>query len=175
MAKEPETLTHWKKLVNPEYLGAYSLDPGKDMILTIKLIKTEMVTGPDNRKEECTVAHFVENVKPMILNNTNCKTISKLYKTPFIEQWAGRKIQVGAETVKAFGEVVEALRVRNRIPAAPTKLPTTCADCGSPIAAFDDKHDADYVARHTFNKYGKQLCAACAAKQVEAGKVENPL
>ena len=28
-------LTHWKKFHNPDYLGSYSLDPGKDMILTI--------------------------------------------------------------------------------------------------------------------------------------------
>ena len=39
--------THWKKLQNPDYLGAYSLDPGKTLIVTIKLLKKEVVTGPD--------------------------------------------------------------------------------------------------------------------------------
>lgn len=29
--------THWKKLTNPDYLGAYSLDdPSKTIILTVK-------------------------------------------------------------------------------------------------------------------------------------------
>ena len=37
--------THWKRLINPDYLGAYSLDPGKDKILTIKVVKREMITG----------------------------------------------------------------------------------------------------------------------------------
>ena len=35
--------THWKRLINPDYLGAYSLDPGKDKILTIKAVKLEMM------------------------------------------------------------------------------------------------------------------------------------
>ena len=37
---------------------------------------------------------FAENVKPMIVNSTNAKTIEKLYKTPYIEEWKGRKIQL---------------------------------------------------------------------------------
>ena len=85
--------THWKKLINLDYLGAYSLDPGKDMILTIKGVRNEIVTGPDGKKEECMVMSFIENVKPMIVNSTNAKTIQKLYKTPYIEEWQGRKIQ----------------------------------------------------------------------------------
>ena len=31
-----ENLTHWKKLTNPDYLGAYALQPGEDLIATIK-------------------------------------------------------------------------------------------------------------------------------------------
>ena len=42
--------THWKKLHNPDYLGAYSLDPGKDKILTIKDVRNEIITGADGKK-----------------------------------------------------------------------------------------------------------------------------
>lgn len=84
--------THWKKLENPDYLGAYALQPDQDLIVQIKSIAQENVYNPNNNKEEvCTVAHFVgENIKPMILNVTNCKTISKIYGTPYIEDWAGK-------------------------------------------------------------------------------------
>lgn len=111
-------LTHWKKLNNPDYLGAYSLQPGEEPIYTIKDVRLEMVTGTDGKKEECTVAHFKEKVKPMILNSTNCKTIAKLYDTPYIEHWANKQIQIYATKVKAFGEEMEALRIR---PKAPVK------------------------------------------------------
>lgn len=109
-------MTHWKALQNPAYLGAYSLQPGEEPVYTIANICAEIVTGPDGKQEECTVAHFSENVKPMILNATNCKTIAKMYKTPYIDGWKGKKIRIYATTVRAFGEEVEALRIRPKIP-----------------------------------------------------------
>ena len=83
--------THWKKLTNPNYLGAYSIENGQDLILTIKYVQEEKVIGPDGKKDDCVVCHFSENVKPMILNATNMKTITKLYKTPYIEEWTSKK------------------------------------------------------------------------------------
>lgn len=109
-------LTHWKKLQNPDYLGAYSLQPGEEPIYTIRSVGLEMVSGTDGKKDECTVAHFAEKVKPMILNATNCKTITKMYGTPYIEDWVGKKIQIYSTTIKAFGEEVEALRIRPKPP-----------------------------------------------------------
>jgi hypothetical protein len=163
--------THWKKLQNPDYLGSYSLDPGKDMILTIKNVKVESVTGPDNRKEDCMIITFVENVKPMIVNATNAKTITKLYKTPFIEEWSGKKIQLFATEVKAFGDVVEALRIRPKIPSQAT-VATNCADCMNPIQPAGDR-TAEEIAKRTLTKYGCSLCADCATKRSELKKTEE--
>lgn len=107
--------THWKKLHNPNYLGAYSLNEGKDMVLTIKTVVLETVKT-DRGSEECTVIHFVEKQKPMILNATNSKQIAKLYDTPYIEEWVGKQIQLYAAKIRAFGEDMEALRIRPAIP-----------------------------------------------------------
>ena len=101
-------MTHWKKLTNPLYLGAYSIEDGRDLILTISNVREEPVMGTDGKKEDCIVAYFSDADKPMILNSTNCKMIQKLAGTPYIEKWVGLKIQVGVEKVKAFGDVVEA-------------------------------------------------------------------
>lgn len=156
--------THWKKLINPDYLGAYSLDPGKDMVLTIRQVKKEMITGTDGKKEECIVCYWSEDQKPMILNVTNCKMIAKLLKTPYIERWAGHRIQIGAEVVSAFGEKVEALRVRKSLPEE-SKIP--CEECGQFIQpAFN--MSVTQLAAYTKNKYGKQLCADCAKEKKEA-------
>lgn len=107
-----ETKTHWKSQFNYDYLGAYSLPDGKDIILTIDFARKEMITGNNGKKEECLICYFKESVKPMVINKTNCKTIEKLYNTPYIEDWGGHVIQVGASKVDAFGERVDALRVR---------------------------------------------------------------
>lgn len=173
--------THWKKLNNPDYLGAYALDPGQELVATINKVVKEMVTGPDGKKEECIVIHFTESgIKPMILNSTNAKTIQKVYKTPYIEDWAGRKIQIFVEMVKAFGEVVDALRIRPFIPkqTAPAQNQKyECADCGVEIAPLG-KHSAAEMAAYTYQKYGKYLCADCAkaeAEKLEKVDVKDPL
>lgn len=111
-------LTHWKKYDNPDYLGAYSLQPGEEPIYTIKRVTHEVVKGEGGKKDECRIAHFQEKAKPMILNATNCKIITRLYGTPFVEEWAGKRIQIYSTTTKLAGEEVECLRIRPTIPAA---------------------------------------------------------
>lgn len=110
-----ETKTHWKRLVNPDYIGAFSLDNGKDMNITIEKVVRELVTGSGGKKEECTVAHL-RGSKPFIINRTNGKMIQKIVGSPFIEDWAGQTITVYATTTKVAGEDVECLRVRPVLP-----------------------------------------------------------
>lgn len=120
MAQEEKT--HWKKNFNYNYLGSYSLNEGQQVTLTIVEVKKELVTSGTGQQEECTVAYFKEAVngekKPMILNKTNCKVIEKLYKTPYIEEWKGKRVTIYTENVKAFGEYVDALRVKASVPKA---------------------------------------------------------
>lgn len=111
-----EHLTHWKNQFNYDYLGVYSLPDGKDIVLTIKEMKKEMVTGANGQKSECFVAYFHENAKPMILNKTNCKAIEKMYKTPNIEEWVNKHIQIGSARINAFGEMTDCLRIRAFVP-----------------------------------------------------------
>lgn len=160
--------THYKKLMNPDYLGAYALDPGKDLIVTIRSVANEMIIGADGKKEECIVARFQErDIKPMILNATNCKTIAKLVGSPFIENWQGMKIQLFVEKVKAFGDVVEALRVRPFKPKAEEKQPEVhCEECGGILEPYDGRPVA-WVAEYTKKQYGRVLCIDCAKKEKE--------
>lgn len=102
--------THWKRLTNPDYIGAYWLNPGEDTTVTIDYVVRELITGTGGKKEECTVAHLV-GIKPFILNATNSKSIAKLYG-PFIEDWAGKEITLYASTAKLAGDTVECLRIR---------------------------------------------------------------
>lgn len=105
--------THWKRLVNPDYIGAYALPVGEDLTVTIDYVVAEEVAGTDGKKEMCTVAHL-KGHKPMILNMTNSKSIHKLYG-PYIEDWAGKQITLYASQTRAFGEMVECLRIRPQV------------------------------------------------------------
>lgn len=111
-----ETRTHWKKMTNTNYFGSWDLD-GKDMIVRIVEVKQEMIQNAQGREEK-PVAYLDGGLKPLILNTTNLKAIAKALGSPYIEDWAGRKIQLYTEKVAAFGEITEAVRVRDFDPEA---------------------------------------------------------
>lgn len=163
--------THYRKLMNPEYLGAYSLEDGKDIVLTIDYIKVETVTGTDGKKEDLPVCHWKEPEKSMILNATNMKMIAKVLNSNFVEDWSGKKVQIGTEKVRAFGDVVDALRIRRYAPkqTATAHAELICADCGKPITDAYGMSAAQ-VADSTSKKYGRPLCADCAT--AAAGKAK---
>jgi len=111
---------HWKENFDYRFAGAYELQPGEERPVKIKTVKNEEVQSLDGSKKLCLVAYFEGNNKPMILNKTNCKTIEKLY-SPYIKDWSGKEITVFASKVKAFGETVDALRIRPTVPKKQTK------------------------------------------------------
>lgn len=153
--------THWKKLNNPDYLGSYAFQPGEEKTVTIKEVRREMVFNPSGSgKEECTVAFFEEPVKPLILNTTNCKTISKVWGTPYIEDWAGCRITLKVKRVSAFGEMVDAVRVSAERPPEETIL---CENCGSEIVPAEG-HAVRDIVQATLAQCGKKLCLSCARK-----------
>ena len=107
--------THWKKLQHPDYIGAYELmDGGANKELNVKIgkVSREMITGADGKKEECTIMTIPPH-KPMILNVTNQKALTKAIGSPFIEDWTDKVITLYVAKVRAFGETVDALRIRD--------------------------------------------------------------
>lgn len=149
--------THWKKLTNPNYLGSYAFQPGEEKTVTIKEVKREIVQN-QNGKEECTVAHFVEDIKPLILNKTNADAIARVWGTPYIEDWAGKKIVLKVKKVSAFGDTVDAVRVSKERPEETTYK---CEICGGIVTAK--------IAGITKTKYGKIMCVNCAKKEANNG------
>jgi hypothetical protein len=109
--------THWKSQVNPDYLGAYAIPPNQTLILTIKSATKELVPSPNGDRKECLVIHFSEkDIKPMVCNRTNGKNIQKALKSPYLEEWIGKKIELYVSKVKAFGDTMDAIRVRDYAP-----------------------------------------------------------
>ena len=108
---------HWKKAFSSEYIGSSDLEDYNDIVLTIKEVKQEITKGT-KEKEMKNIAYFVEKMKPMILNATNCKAVRKLSGgSNFINDWQNIRVTIYVErNVKAFGELTDALRIRSTPP-----------------------------------------------------------
>lgn len=167
--------THWKQLQNNDWIGAYALTDGQDLTLTIDKAMQEQVTGNNGKREMCLTVHWVErDYKPMIVNRTNAKTITKVTGSPYIEDWHGKAITLYVDTTRLGGDIVECLRIRPYPPKQTKQTATAhtdliCEGCGKPIVAAYGM-SAEQVALSTEKKYGKRLCADCAT--AEAGKAK---
>lgn len=120
-----ETKTHWKKLHDPNFLGSYSLadDAGNfiDKVVKFTSIAKSEVKCEDGKEAEKIVAQVL-NDKPMVINATNAKMLTKLFNSAFIEDWLNKPVTLTVKKIKAFGELVDALRVGATLPT-PAALP----------------------------------------------------
>lgn len=112
-----ETKTHYKKLRNPNYIGSYELMTGGDPIeMNVQIEKAvkEQVQNGDKKEEAMVV--YLKGQKPMIVNSTNAKSITSATGSPYVEDWSEKWITLYVAKIKAFGETVDALRVKKQAP-----------------------------------------------------------
>jgi len=118
--------THIDKLRNPNYLGGWDLqdENGKtnDIIVTIKEVKSEFVFNQKAQMEEPVLTVFFLECKPIILNATNRKTLKKVTDTSYIEEMAGKRIQLTTKRIKAFGDFHDAIRIVATVPTVIEKV-----------------------------------------------------
>ena len=155
----------------PKYLGSWDLYelPNQKIQVTIKAIREEFVEDTKGQKKKKAVMYFVEAVKPMILNIENKKRLSKLFFTRDSDAFIGKRIEIGYEKVKAFGDIHDALRV------VPRLLPQS-KTCGGEIQPRGN-NSAEQIAAYTKKKYGQALCSTCAtrmATELRAAVQEAP-
>lgn len=168
-----------------EYLGAEDIEPGTEPVLTIANIYNGMITLARG-KERHDVMAFVEEkvpgsinqVRPLVVNATNRKTLRKLFKAVTAETLVGKKIQLYLEhNVRdpSTGDKVDGIRIRPSIPEGGSKLSQIkCEECGKIIAGMSN-FSAEQIASMSKQKYGKCLCVECGKKAKEAleAKVET--
>ncbi len=109
--------THYRKVFKSDHLGAADLEEmtedGKKLIFTIREVKQEYGAKVAGRKIDANIAYFKEGIKPLVLNSTNSKQVSKFAQSKFVEDWANLTIELFIDAnVKLKGEIVGGVRIR---------------------------------------------------------------
>ena len=168
---------HWKKVVSdPVYIGEADFEPGEEKVLTIASINSKETIVTNEGKSTKAVVHWAEKEKSMILNVARAKAIQKVTGTPYMDEWIGKKVQLYIDNkVKAFGEIVSAVRVRPFAPRVQQKQEVKsdaeliCEECGKPIPAQFGMTPAQ-IAENTLQKFGRRLCGSCAQSEKDKAK-----
>lgn len=160
--------THWKKVVSdPNFIGEGDFQENEEKVLTIDHVNaSETVTTAEGKSKKAVVHWKEPGNKPMILNVARSKAIEKVAGSGYFEDWPGVAVQLYIEHgIKAFGEVVSAVRVRPYKPRVRQSVPP-CADCGKPIQEAQGR-SAEWWAGYTAKKFGMALCVSCGSKRAE--------
>lgn len=161
--------THWKALADTsQYLGKQHFGPDEKKDVTIESVEEQVVENHAKRtKDVKAIMFFVEkDVRPWIVNKTNRSKIAELLDSPYIEDWAGKRITlfVDPKVPNNFDPSNPgAVRVWPKLPDGPV----ICEDCGSVIEARGD-YSVNKIVTLTREKYGAALCWDCAKLRKEA-------
>jgi len=118
--------THYRKVMKSDHLGIADLEDlieeKKPLVFTIKEVKqfTAVQGVPKSgayvagKYISANIAYFNENIKPLVLNSTNCKVVKSFSNnSPFVEDWKNIRVELYIdENVKMKGEVVGGVRIK---------------------------------------------------------------
>ena len=115
--------------------------------------------------------HGIMQVRPLIVNSTNRKTLRKLFGDAKASTLVGKQIQLYVDhNVRdpQDGGLTDGIRIRPYKPRIQKQDPVPhCTDCKKEITPAMGK-DARWLAAYTTKNYGVSLCAACAQKRKDA-------
>lgn len=111
---------HVRLMYPNEYLCAADLR-GKEVTLTISQISQENLRREDGSQDPAWVVDFKEmegregtDKKRFVLNKTNAMRIASHHGSESAD-WPGKQITLYPTTTPAFGEIVECIRVKERL------------------------------------------------------------
>ena len=155
-----------------DYMGAIDIDAGAEPVLTISHLYQGEITLSKG-KERKKVITFVEEkvpgineVRPLVLNRVNWKTLKKLYGSMTAATLEGKRIQLYLQPGvrnPGTGEKGNGIRIREKVPDGKAYVAPKCEVCGKTITGMSN-FTAEQIAANTKTKYGKCLCAECGKK-----------
>lgn len=157
-----------------EYLGAEDIEPGTEPVLTIKALYNGMITLARGKErhdvmafEEESIPGSINQVRPLVVNSTNRKTLRKLFKGVSADSLVGKKIQLFLQPGvrdPSTGDKVDGIRIRDKVPStSKAHSAPKCAECGKEIVGVSG-FSAEQIVAASKQKYGRQLCVDCGQK-----------
>lgn len=165
-----------------EYLGAEDIEPGSEPVLTISALYNGMITLARGKERHDVIAFAEESVpgsinqvRPLVVNATNRKTLRKLYKATSADALVGKRIQLYLQSGvrdPSTGDKVDGIRIREKIPSGAKYEAPKCEDCKKPIVGTQS-FSAEQLAAASKQKYGRCLCVECGQKAKAALEAEK--
>jgi len=151
------------KIIDPNFLNAELIgEPGAYIVVTIKDIDyREAYNKKTNTSEMRQALIFEGDMKPLLLNKTNARTLKRLFSPneDRPENCVGKTIELYVERTKVGREMTTGIRIREH-------QGITCEECGAEIRPVSGKTPAQ-IAEISKRNTGKVLCINCMRKYAD--------
>ena len=174
-----ERLGAWR---DSEYMGAEDIEQGTEPVLTIKALYNGMITLARGKERHDVIAFVEESVpgsinqvRPLVVNSTNRKTLRKLYKSTSAEALVGKQIQLFLQPGvrdPSTGDKVDGIRIRDKVPTGKKYEAPKCENCGKAITGLSG-FTPEQIAATNKQRYGMCLCVECGKKRKEEMDAEK--
>lgn len=155
----------FRKYMDKNFLGSWDVTKGTDLVLTIDHVEVNDVKNERGTERKLTL-HFRERgYKPMILNTTNAKAISKAYDSTRVEDWENKKVSIYTEKVTAFGGTTDALRIRDYPPKQEEYFCECCGELITEQVIDGKRRSAKAIANNAITRFNEALCWECYCKK----------
>lgn len=104
----------YRRMFSSDYLASWDLDADTTVEIS-NVVAGEVGGNKGEEKQKRPIVFFKGAKKGMVLNKTNGKLIAGMYGSN-TDDWTGRKITLYVAQCEAFGETVDAIRVRPGVP-----------------------------------------------------------
>ena len=145
------------KIIDPNFLNAELIgEPGAYITVTIKDIDyREAFNKKTNQSEMRQALIFEGDMKPLLLNKTNAKTLKRLFSPneDKPENCLGKTIELYVERTKVGREMTTGIRIREH-------HGIVCERCGKEIRPVSGKSAAE-IAEIAKRNTGSVLCVDC--------------
>lgn len=142
--------THYRKVFKSDHLSSADLEDyqekGDKLQFTISHVNQEMGAKVAGKTGNFNIAYFKEDIKPLVLNATNSKTLKALTGSAFVEDWNGILVQLYIDTnVQMMGSTVSGVRISPNSPQTkPLITPESTKLWSNAITAY--KRDGNFSA-----------------------------
>lgn len=145
--------THYRKVFKSDHLGVADLEDlveiGTRLVFTIAKVSQEYNVMVAGRKGNFNIAYFQEDIKPLVLNATNSKTMKKLTGSAFVEDWVNMPVELYIDqNAKLKGEVVGGVRISpNKAKVEKSELTEGTTAFTNAVAAYQRDGNLDAVRK----------------------------
>tara|TARA_R110002051_G_scaffold315679_1_gene394354 strand:- start:101 stop:613 length:513 start_codon:yes stop_codon:yes gene_type:complete len=113
--------THYRKVFKSDHLSSYDLEDfieeGRALDFTISHVNQETQVRVAGKKIDANIAYFSDGIKPLVLNATNSKIVSKLAGSNFVQDWNNIPVELYIKKGISFGkETVQGVRIKETSP-----------------------------------------------------------